>query len=94
MPYLLVRHSVQDYATWKPIFDEDGTVRQAAGSKGGRLFRNADAPNELIILFEMDDLEQARAFTQSEDLRNTMQRAGVTGPPDIVFLEEVEQLAR
>ncbi len=37
MPYVLVRHKVQDYAKWKPVFDEDEVAdgRKAMGSRGG-----------------------------------------------------------
>jgi heme-degrading monooxygenase HmoA len=86
MPYLIVRHKVEDYAKWKPVFDAHGATRQAKGSKGGRLFRNADDPNETVILFEWDDLEKARQFAQSDDLRQAMQRAGVADRPDVYFL--------
>jgi len=92
MPYLLVRHKVEDYAKWKPIFDQVGATRQASGSQGGQLFRNAHDPNELVALFEWDDIEKARQFAQSEDLRQAMQRAGVSDQPDIYFLEEVEHV--
>jgi heme-degrading monooxygenase HmoA len=92
MPYLLIRHKVQDYAKWKPLFDEHGASRQANGSRGGQLFRNAHDPNELFILFDWDDLEQARQFVQSEDLREVMQRAGVADQPDLYFLEAVEHV--
>ena len=92
MPYLLVRHRVEDVTRWKPIFDAHGATRQAAGSRGGQLWRSADDPNELVILFEWDDLERARQFAESDDLRETMQRAGVADQPDIYFLEEVERV--
>ena len=91
MSYMLVRHKIQDYAKWKPVFDEHGATRKTSGSKGGHLFRNADNPNELIILFEWDDLKKARQLVQSEDLRKAMERAGVSDKPDIFFLEEVEK---
>ena len=78
MPYALFRVEVEDYERWKPGFDEHSSSRRESGSKGGRLFRNAD------------DLENARQFAQSEDLREAMQRYGVVGQPDIYFLEEVE----
>ena len=48
--------------------------------------------SELIILFEWDDLKRARQFAQSEDLRKTMERAGISDKPDVYFLEEVEKL--
>ncbi len=93
MPYLLVRHKVEDYAKWKPIYDQHGTTRKASGGQSAQLFRNANDPNELVILFEWDDLEKARQFAQSEDLRQAMQRAGVADQPNIYFLEEVERVS-
>jgi heme-degrading monooxygenase HmoA len=91
MPFLLIRHKVEDFARWKPIFDEHGAARKTGGSKGGWLFRSADDPNELLILLEWDNLSNGRQFTQSEDLRKAMQRAGVADRPDVYFLEEVER---
>ena len=90
MPYMLVRHKVEDYERWKPGFEEHVETRRESGSKGVRLFRNADDPNETVILLEWEDLADARRFAQSEDLRETMQRVGVADQPDIYFLEEVE----
>ncbi len=87
MPYLLIRHKVEDYDRWKQAFDDHASLRQAAGSKGGYLFRNADNPNEIVLIVEMEDLERARQFVGSDDLRQAMQQAGVTGPPEIQFLE-------
>jgi heme-degrading monooxygenase HmoA len=88
MPYILVQHSVEDYEKWKPVFDEDATNRQATGSRGGLVFRNVDDPNQIIVLLEWDNLENARAFASSDELREAMERAGVTGPPTVYFLEE------
>jgi hypothetical protein len=92
MPYMLVRHKVEDYEKWKPVFDDHQATRRESGGKGGFLFRNADDPNETLILLEWPGLEDARRFGQSEDLRETMQRAGVAEQPDIYFLEEVEKV--
>ncbi len=91
MPYLLVRSKIQDYAKWKPVFDEHAPTREAMGSKGGYVFRNADDPNELLVLLEVEDLSRARQFAQSDDLRQAMQRAGTTDQPDIYFLEVADR---
>jgi hypothetical protein len=40
MPYMFVRHNVEDYERWKPVFEEHGSTRRESGSKGVRLFRN------------------------------------------------------
>lgn len=93
MPYLIVRHKVKDYAKWKSAFDEHGATRKANGSKGGRLFRSAADPKELVVLFEWEDLGKAQQFAQSADLRETMERAGVADQPDLYFLEEIESFS-
>ena len=92
MAYLLVRHKVRDYSKWKPVFDEHASTRKTAGSKGARLFRSADNLNEIVIVFEWESAENARKFAQSEDLKKTMQRAGVIDKPDVYFLEEIERV--
>jgi hypothetical protein len=36
-------------------------------------------------------MEHAQAFGASPDLRAVMERAGVLGAPEVLFLEEIEQ---
>ena len=91
MSYILIQHSVEDYDKWKVVFDEQRATRQAAGSKGGFVLRNADDPNQITVLLELDNLDNARAFAGSDDLREAMQRAGVTGRPNVYFLDEADR---
>ena len=88
MPYVLVRHKVEDYEKWRPAYDEHGATRKTSGCKGTQVFRNAENPNEIVMLLEWDNLENARQLVQSEDLREAMQRSGVTDQPDIYFLDD------
>ena len=92
MPSLLIRHHVADYAAWKAVFDEQVLARRANGSQGGRLFHSSSDPNEILLLLEWDDLERARLFANSDDLREAMARSGVTDQPDIWFLVDVDRL--
>lgn len=92
MAYLLVRHKDKDYEKWKKVFDEHSATRKTSGSKGGRLFRNADNSDETVVIFEWDNLENAKKFARSEDLKKTMQQAGVIDKPDVYFLEEIERV--
>ena len=92
MPSLLIRHHVADYPAWKAVFDEHEPTRRANGSQGGWLFRDTANPHEVLVLLAWDDLERARLFVDSDDLREAMIRAGVVGQPDIWFLEDVESL--
>jgi heme-degrading monooxygenase HmoA len=93
MTYLIVRHNVKDYATWKPVFDTHHAKIKSAGGTGGQVFRNADNPNEVLVLTEWNDLKKAREFTQAEDLRSTMERAGVISKPEFFFLNGEERFS-
>ena len=86
MPYLLVRHKVLDFSKWKPAYDAHLPARQGAGLKEEHLLRNTDDPNEIVLLFEAKDIQKAKEFASSADLRATMQKAGVVDKPDIYFL--------
>lgn len=84
--YMLVRHKVRDYAEWKRGYDAHLPKRLEAGLTDKYVLRGAADPNEVIVLFEARDLDGAKAFAGSEDLKETMQKAGVVDKPDIYFL--------
>lgn len=79
MPYLLERHRVGDYDRWREVFDADSAGREAAGCRGARIFRNADDPGEVVVLFEWDNLEKARQRIGSATLSQKFDEAGVSG---------------
>jgi len=86
MPYVVVRHKVSDFSKWKSAYDAHLPARQGAGLKEEHLLRNVDDQNEVVLFFETKDLQKAREFAGSADLRETMLNAGVVDKPDIYFL--------
>ncbi len=86
MAHLLIHHAVKDFSTWKEAYDEHRSARDAAGLTELYLLQGADDPNDVVLLFAARDLDKARAFAASEDLRETMIRAGVVGEPRIIEL--------
>ncbi len=76
MNYLLIRHKVADFAKWKHGYDAHGSARANAGLKEERLLRNTDDPNEVVLLFSTQDLNKAKQFAASDDLRQRMQEVG------------------
>jgi heme-degrading monooxygenase HmoA len=88
MNYLLIRHKVADFEKWKLVYDGHGPARQKAGLKEVQLLRSVDDPNEVVLLFEADDLDAAREFGRSADLHDAMQRSGVVDKPDVCFLSK------
>ena len=88
MAYMLVRSSVQDYEAWKPVFESGMDMRRRNGEKSYQILREGNGSSELIALFQWDNLDNARRFAASPELKEAMQRAGVVGKPEILFLEE------
>jgi quinol monooxygenase YgiN len=66
-------------------------MRKEAGEKSYQIFRTDDDPNNLVMLFQWDSMDNARKFMESNDLREAMQKGGVIGKPEIRLLEEVEK---
>ena len=88
MAYMLIRHKVAEFEKWKQAYEDHRATRQAAGIKDLHLWRNAEDPNEVIVLFEASNVAKAKDFAGSPDLKEKMQAAGVQGMPDIVFLSD------
>ena len=86
MAMLVVQHKVRDYAAWRPVFDAHETSRRGAGITNGRVYRRAEDPNDLVLLFDVADVAKARTWAQGEDLQQAMQNAGVLGAPAIDFV--------
>jgi len=88
MNYVIIRHKIAGFGKWKPIYDAHASARAAAGLKEERLLRNVDNPNEVVLLFSAQDLNKAKEFAGSDDLRQKMQQAGVLDKPDVWFLKD------
>jgi heme-degrading monooxygenase HmoA len=73
MAFVLIEHLVGDFETFKRVYDDDGERRRMSGSRGGKVFRAADDPNNVIILLEWDDTDRAREWAESLELDQAMQ---------------------
>lgn len=94
MVHVLVRHKVSDYSRWKEAFDSHLNARKHAGETGCRIFHTVDDPHEVVLFLDWDGIEGARKFMNSDELRKTMQKAGVEGVADIRYVEDVRSVHR
>ena len=86
MPHLIVRVTVEDFGRWKIVYDSNLPARQSAGLKELNLWRNADIPNDVVLLFEVLDMTKAKAYTLSPELKEKLKAGGVIGPAENLFL--------
>jgi quinol monooxygenase YgiN len=81
MAYIFVKHKVADYNAWKSTFDAFIETRRAGGEKSFQILHPENEPNNLLLMFEWNSLENARNFMTSEELKNAMKQAGVVEEP-------------
>lgn len=89
MPHLLIHQRIEEFDRWKDVFDRLGPARAAASCRSTALFRNREDPHEVVVLFEFDDLAQAREHMTGPELRAAWQAAGVTDPGTRTILDAV-----
>lgn len=90
---IIARFGVADFDAWKAVFDEAEEHRRRAGFVGHHINRGEDDPNSLSVYMAVGDVDGARAFTTSDELRSLMQRAGVTTPADFSWMKPVREEA-
>lgn len=84
--YMLIRHKVRAFSEWKLGYDAHLPKRVEAGLTEKYLLRGVNDPNEVILLFEARDLNRAKTFAESTELKEAMQKVGVVDKPNIYFL--------
>ena len=89
MASMLVQHSVKNFAVWKKMYDSVADLRASSGELSDQIYRDASDPNKLTAIFKWDSLANAQKYAQSPELKAAMEKAGVDGPPNVSFLNEV-----
>ena len=82
---LTIHFKVKDFNAWRTSYNGNEKGRVSAGITNGRVFRNADDPNEVVVLQDVADVAKARNWFGSDDLKAAMQKDGVIGSPSIRF---------
>jgi heme-degrading monooxygenase HmoA len=91
MIQVLVRHNVEDYNTWRPVYDGHEAFRKQTGSVGATVFRDANDPSNVVVITRWPTMDRALEFANSASLHEVMGKAGVVGKPDVYFLEEIDE---
>lgn len=79
-------HSVADWDRWKASYDETSPTA-AGGASFARVHRLIDDPNQIMTAVGFESLDELKAFLDAPELREHMERAGVTGEVQIQLYE-------
>jgi heme-degrading monooxygenase HmoA len=77
-----------DYATFRKVFDNATPTRTRFGSTGHKVLQAPSDPNEVAVLPDWKNVDQAKVYADSNDLKEAMKNAGVISQPDLTFLAE------
>jgi len=86
---LTVRHTVEDYAAWRKVYDEAEVLRAQYGCTAQRVMQLPADGDDLFIIHDFPTVEQAESFAHDPGLREAMGRAGVRGVPQIEIFTDV-----
>lgn len=87
MVRMFVRHPVDDFDSWKTVYDDFDEERKGMGVKGQAVFQAVDDPNDVTAWHDFETMDDARSFADSDRLGEAMERAGVAGEPTVWFTE-------
>ena len=82
---MFVRHKVHDYVAWRKGYDDFESARIRLGARGHAVYRDVEDGNDVTAWHDFDNLEVAKVFVNSFELKAAMQTAGVIGTPMIWF---------
>ena len=88
MHVLRIAHDVDDYDSWKQVFDSDPVGRKAQGVQRYTIMRAADKANHVKIDLEFAEAAQAEAM--HEALKDLWGRVDVMKDPHARVVEVVE----
>jgi len=84
---MIVTFSIKDYDAWRPVFDGAAPARAKAGVGKAQIFRNTDAANDLLVVFDVASKTSGRAWMSSSQVRADWQKGGVIGTPSYRFAQ-------
>ena len=89
MQYVLIIHEVEDYESWKKVFDNASDIRKEAGERSYQVLKYESDPNKVVHFSSWTSIDDAKRFFESPKLIRIRAEAGVKAP-DFIYLEQLE----
>jgi Antibiotic biosynthesis monooxygenase. len=89
MQYVLIIHEVEDYESWKKVFDNASDIRREAGERSYQVLKYESDPNKVVHFSSWTSIDDAKRFFESPKLIRIRAEAGVKAP-DFIYLDQLE----
>jgi len=88
---MVATHKVADFAKWLASYEGHDSMRLANGIHSYVIGRGLQDTSMVLVAVKVDDLDKAKAFSKSPDLKKAMEKGGVKGAPSINFFTATYQ---
>ena len=85
MPFVLIVHQVDDFDSWKAVFDGAANIRKTAGEISFQVLSSETDANKVVHFSRWRSLEDARRFFESAELIKIRREAGAHAP-EFIYL--------
>ena len=77
MATTFVLHRVADYDAWRRVYDGVADLQREGGVVEDAVYRQADDPDNVLVMHRFGSADEAKAFFANPDLRAALADAGV-----------------
>ncbi|MEP7264775.1 MAG: hypothetical protein ABI772_09760 [Bacteroidota bacterium] len=89
--WVTITHKVKDFDAWVKVYDDEGIeTRKKQGMIDVVMARGVEDANMVHLVFDITDMDKAKAAIFSEEKKKLMMSAGVEGAPKIEFFTSAD----
>lgn len=87
-PELVIAHHVKEFELWKASFDLAESVREKYGIETRKVYQGLVDTNLAVVVANVENLDTARFYLNSEKLYKSMEMAGVKAEIETYYLQD------
>ncbi|MCF6406415.1 hypothetical protein L3C95_26200 [Chitinophaga filiformis] len=88
---MVVKFRIADYNKWLPSYESHDSVRLASRIHNYVIGRGVKDSNMILVAVKVEDMDKAKEFSKSPNLKEAMKKGGVMGTPTFNFVNMVFQ---
>ncbi len=89
MEKILVQFDTDSFDKWLTVFKDNSEVQKTAGLKSYQVYKCFNDPNSVLLLLDWENQEKAKAFMDSQTLRDQQKKAGVISKPESYLVKAI-----
>ena len=86
---LMIRHPVASFEAWKPHYFGHDSVRKNYGLTHYHIGVSIEDTNQIIVFNKINDAVKVKEFVALPELKDVMQKAGVSGSPVFDYVHTI-----